>query len=313
MTFKKEIERGFSLVPKNISSRYFYDDAGSRLFQLIMQSPDYYLTDCEQEIFSKQAQNIVQSMKGDYQQLRLIDLGAGDGVKTMLLLAEFIKQGVEVVYTPVDISEEAIQEAEKNIKNEFPNNRVEPYVGEYFEALQRIDKRYTKLPKVILFLGSNIGNFTYNKALDFLMQLNNLCTKKDKLFIGFDLKKNPKVIRRAYNDKQGITKKFNLNLLKRINRELGADFDINQFDHYNTYNPITGTAKSYIISLKEQVVNISELNKTFSFDAYEAIDVEQSQKYDINSIESLAQKAKFTVLEHFFDKKRYYTNSLWEL
>ncbi len=313
MTFKEDIESGLSLTPKNISSRYFYDDAGSRLFQLIMQSPDYYLTDCEQEIFSKQAHDIVQSMKGNHHQLRLIDLGAGDGVKTMLLLAEFIKQGIEVVYTPVDISEEAIQEAEKNIKNEFPNNRVEPYIGEYFEALQRIDKKYTKLPKVILFLGSNIGNFTNEKAHKFLKKINKLSTKKDKLFIGFDLMKNPKTICRAYNDKQGITKKFNLNLLKRINRELGADFDINQFDHYNTYNPISGTAKSYIISLKKQVVNISALNKQFSFEAYEAIDVEQSQKYNLKGIEHLAQKTNFTVLEHFFDKRRYYTNSLWEL
>lgn len=313
MTFKKEVEKGLSSQPKNISSRYFYDEAGSRLFQLIMESPDYYLTNCEQEIFLTQTQNIVKKMSSTNQKLRLIDLGAGDGIKTVLLLEGFIKLGIEVVYTPVDISEEAILEAKDNIKKKFPQLQVEPFLGEYYEALKKIDETYTHLPKVILFLGSNIGNFTNKKAHNFLSELNKLCTKNDKLFIGFDLKKDPKIIRRAYNDKLGITKKFNLNLLIRMNRELGADFDIEQFDHYNTYDPVTGTAKSYIISLKQQEVTFQSLNKTFSFERYEPIDVEQSQKYDIKSIENLAKGSKFKVLEHFFDEKQYYTNSLWEL
>lgn len=312
MTFKKEVEKGLLSQPKNISSRYFYDDAGSRLFQLIMQSPDYYLTDCEQEIFSTQTKSIVKNMAASHQKVRLIDLGAGDGIKTVLLLEEFIRLGIEVVYTPVDISEEAIQEAAKNTRKKFPDIEIESYTGEYFEALKEIDKIYTQLPKVILFLGSNIGNFTTEEAHEFLTEINNLSTKNDKLFIGFDLKKDPKIICSAYNDREGITKKFNLNLLERINRELGGDFDLENFDHYNTYNPITGTAKSYIISLKKQEVNIESLNKTFSFERYEPIDVEQSQKYDLKGIEKLAKGSNFKISENFFDKKRYYTNSLWE-
>lgn len=313
MTFKNEIDKGLSSQPKIISSRYFYDDEGSRLFQEIMRSPDYYLTGCEQEILSTQTKSIVKSMASSHEKIRLIDLGAGDGVKTVLLLEGFVKLGIEVIYTPIDISKEAIQDASENIKNKFPEIKVESYIGEYYDALKEIDKIYTKLPKVLLFLGSNIGNFTQKNAFDFLKEINHLCTKNDKLFIGFDLKKDPKVIRRAYNDKLGITKKFNLNLLNRINRELGADFVIDQFDHYNSYNPITGTAKSYIISRKKQEVNIKSLNKTFSFDAYEPIDVEQSQKYNLKDVESIAKASNFNLVENFFDKKRYYLNSLWEL
>lgn len=313
MTFKEAVEEGLSSKPKSISSRYFYDDAGSRLFQLIMKSPDYYLTNCEHEIFTTQTQDIVKKMASFHQELRLIDLGAGDGIKTITLLEEFTKLGIDVVYTPVDISEEAILESEKNIKKKFPGIKVESYIGEYYDALKEIDQIYTKLPKVILFLGSNIGNFTNELALNFLTELNKLCTKNDKLFIGFDLMKNPKIIRRAYNDKLGITKKFNLNLLERINRELGGDFDIDQFDHYNTYDPITGTARSFIVSLRKQQVTIQSLNKTFSFAPFEVIDVEQSQKYDLKVIESLAKGSNFKVLENFFDKKQYYTNSLWEI
>lgn len=311
-SFKKDIEEGLSSIPKQLSSRYFYDDDGSKLFRVIMQLPEYYLTDCEYEIFSTQADAIVKAMSGDNKVLRLIDFGAGDGVKTKLLITAFLKSGVEVVYTPVDISEEAIRTATENMRVDFPDLKIEPVQGEYFAAIEKINATYTQLPKVILFLGSNIGNFTHEESVHFLTHLQDLCNENDKLFLGFDLKKNPATILNAYNDSKGITKMFNLNLLKRINRELGGNFELDKFDHYATYDPISGTAKSFIVSLAAQEVYIKSLSKKFSFNRFEPVFVEQSQKFDIHNIELLAKISGFNLLADFFDCKHFYTNSLWE-
>lgn len=311
MNFQEDVLAGLTSKPKHLSSRYFYDDEGSKLFQLIMKSPEYYLTNCEHAIFSKQNEAVVSEISKENKALRIIDLGAGDGSKTILLLKGLKKLGVEAIYTPVDISQEAIDEVERKVKKALPKTKIEPLKGEYQEALEKIDNVYKRLPKVILFLGSNIGNFNPENAEEFLIKLYKLCNPGDRLLIGFDLKKDPKVIRAAYDDKLGITARFNLNLLRRINRELGGEFDLLQFEHYNTYNPISGTARSYIMSKKSQKVYIKALDKTISFDPWEAIYVEQSQKYDLVDIQKLADTAKFTIEKGFFDAKKRYTDSLW--
>lgn len=318
--FLKDVEEGLSAQPKHLSSLYFYDDIGSKLFQQIMQSSDYYVTDCEYEIFFDQSEKIVDAMSKQLtesgviqnKKIRLIDFGAGDGVKTELLLEGFKKIGVEAIYTPVDISEEALRSAEKNIKRKLPEIKIEPLKGEYFEALKQIDNIYTRLPMVIIFLGSNIGNFSHKNTINFLTNIQQLCSKEDKLFIGFDLKKNPQTILNAYSDKEGITRKFNLNLLSRINRELKADFNLKHFDHYANYDPISGTARSYIISLKKQEIQIPAFDNKILFDRFEPLFVEQSQKYDRADITQLASETQFNVLNHFSDSKNFFIDSLWE-
>ena len=183
--------------------------------------------------------------------------------------------------------------------------------GDYFNALDDLNKQ-EKGRKVLLFLGSTIGNFIYKDALRFLKELNQQMNQEDLLLIGFDLKKDPTIILNAYNDQKGITEAFNLNLLERINNELDGNFNLGDFYHYPTYNPNNGEAQSYLISKKEQKIAIKALDQTFHFEEGESIFMEISKKYDTETINKLAEEAGFEVKENFFDQKRYFTNSLWK-
>jgi uncharacterized SAM-dependent methyltransferase len=164
----------------------------------------------------------------------------------------------------------------------------------------------------LLFLGSNIGNFSREQAVEFFRSLRSVMSEGDLLFIGFDLQKDPHVIVPAYDDAVGVTAAFNLNLLKRINRELGGDFDIEQFTHYANYRPVEGSARSFLISREDQRVHIAALNRTFEFDQWEAVFMEISQKYSRKMIYEMAIESGFRVRENFFDSKQYYCDSLWE-
>lgn len=166
---------------------------------------------------------------------------------------------------------------------------------------------------IIFFLGSNIGNFKKEEAVSFLKEIGLRIGKQDFLFLGTDLKKDPKVILDAYNDVSGITKRFNLNLLERINRELGANFDMSKFMHYPIYDPLTGTCKSYLISLENQEVEIADLNDKIEFEAYEAIHTEISQKYSVSELKEIANKAGFKMTNQFYDERKYFLDSVWEL
>ncbi|WP_460217766.1 L-histidine N(alpha)-methyltransferase [Psychroserpens sp. MEBiC05023] len=308
-TFAKDIIEGLSTTQKHLSSKYFYDDNGSRIFQEIMQMPEYYLTDSEFEILSLQAQQIVRSL--DFQQeFNIIELGAGDGFKTFKLLEYLVNNSIVFNYIPIDISQEAIDILTEKLKTRLPKLSIRPQVGDYFEILKETSK--TNTPSLLLFLGSNIGNYLDNKAVDLLKLFNENMNVNDKLLIGMDLKKNPIIIHEAYYDKTGVTKRFNLNLLIRINREFNADFKIDDFDFYCHYNPLNGEVKSYIVSLKAQKVYIKKLDRIIEFQQNELIWTELSKKYTISEIEALATKANFSVKQHFLDCKHYFTDSLWE-
>ena len=210
---------------------------------------------------------------------------------------------------PIDISGNVLVSLKSDFNARFPNLKIETQNAEYFEALENISKE-SKNPKLVLFLGSSIGNFLEDRTILFLEALYNKLNSGDYAIIGFDLKKNPHTILQAYNDKQGITRAFNMNLLKRINRELDADFDVGSFDHYPMYDPETGFAKSYLVSLKNQTVKINALNTSFDFENGETIHTEISRKYSIHQIETLVEKAKFKVAKHFFDCRHYYVDTL---
>ncbi len=191
----------------------------------------------------------------------------------------------------------------------IPGLDVEGLNGDYFEMIKE-SYQVSERPKVVLFLGSNIGNFTTEDAMRFMQALNNELRTGDMVLVGFDLKKNPKDILAAYNDRVGITKAFNLNLLKRINNELDANFNIEKFDHFPTYDPITGSCKSYLISLEEQQVKIAE--KSFSLDRNEAIWTELSQKYAEREVRGMATITGFKTIDHFYDCKHWFIDALWE-
>lgn len=310
-TFAVDIEDGLSRYPKQISSKYFYDEQGDLLFQEIMAMPSYYLTNCEYEIFATQKEQILSAL-GE-QAFDLIELGAGDGTKTKVLLEHFLEAKTNFIYRPIDISPHVLKTLEEACATELQDLDIKPVVGDYLEALHQIQSEHNDRRKVILFLGGNIGNFPLEDAQNFIEDLAKGMNSGDLLLTGFDLKKDPALILEAYNDSDGITAAFNLNLLNRINRELGGEFDLDTFIHWENYNPLTGEARSYIVSKIDQTVNIEQLHLSVHFDAWEAISVEVSAKYSQRDIAKLAQRSGFSVKEHFTDSKHYFVDSLWEL
>lgn len=308
--FAADVLAGLSASPKFLSSKYFYDDEGTRLFQEIMKLPEYYLTGCEHEIFSTHAAEIYRSFANCGSEFDLIELGAGDGSKTSVLIDHFLHQTEKISYTAIDISQEALDTLTFKFSEEFPSLKVFARRGDYFRILESL-KSPDKPRKIIMFLGSNIGNFSRQQSVDFFRSLRAVMDDSDVLFLGFDLQKDPRVIVPAYDDADGVTAAFNLNLLSRINRELGGNFDIDKFSHYANYRPVEGSARSYLISRERQSVQISALNRSFEFEQWEAIFMEISQKYSLKIISDLAAESGFRIKENFIDGRNFYCNSLW--
>lgn len=262
-TFLEDVREGLLAKNKFLLSKYFYNKEGDKIFQAIMDMEEYYLTNCEYEILSNNKESIIQNVIETNKSIQLVELGAGDGLKTKLLLEYMVKKELSFEYIPIDISEDVLIDLEKTLKNKWPNLQLKNLRATYFEGLNTIND--SGKPKLILFLGSNIGNFKKAEVSHFLGELYKSMAIGDYLLLGVDLKKDPNIILKAYNDANGITKAFNLNLLKRINTELGADFDITKFGHYPTYDPIIGTTKSFLYSKENQLVNIEVLNLNVSF------------------------------------------------
>lgn len=301
--FASDVKEGLSSNPKKLSSKYFYDDEGSRIFQEIMKMPEYYLTNAEFEILSDQASDITDAL--DFgNEFSIIELGAGDGKKTSELLAYMVNAGLDVHYRPVDISSEAINLLETDLQNRLPKLKVESLVGDYFKVLGSLPNR--SKPALFLFLGSNIGNYEFDEAEALMRKFNQFLQPGDKMLVGFDIIKNPRVIMRAYDDPHGITRRFNMNLLERMNRELNMDFDLDQFEFFPYYNPNNGELRSCLVSLKDQKVG------DFNFEANELIHTELSKKYSIEDIRQIAKKSGYTLKQNFFDSRKLFADSLWE-
>ncbi|HEV7644932.1 MAG TPA: L-histidine N(alpha)-methyltransferase [Pyrinomonadaceae bacterium] len=310
--FADDVRKGLEAAPKTLSSKYFYDDEGSRIFQEIMKLPEYYLTRCEREIFQQQAADIYQAFKNENASFDLIELGPGDGSKTALLIDHFLKQSADFTYVPIDISAEALRILSDNFQAKFPDLTIREKNGDYFRMLETLKEFPDERTKIVFFLGSNIGNFRQAESLVFFQRLSAAMSKDDLLFIGVDLQKDPRVILPAYDDPSGVTSAFNLNLLKRMNRELDADFAVENFMHYASYQPTDGAARSYLISREKQTVRVGALGQSFEFAQWEPIYMEISQKYTLEMLEKLAEKCGFRIVKNFFDQKNYYTNSLWK-
>jgi L-histidine N-alpha-methyltransferase len=307
--FYEDVICGLSSTPKFLSSMYFYDANGDKLFQDLMNCEEYYPTNCELEIFAEKTAEICKGIIGEGDAFDLIELGAGDATKSTYLLQYLLEQGADFTYLPIDISSNVISYLNITLPVMLPGLQMTGLNGEYFSMLTKASSISDKR-KVIMFLGSNIGNMPVDAAEHFCQEVRNHLSPGDMLLIGIDLKKNPKTVLAAYNDKDGITKRFNLNLLERINRELNADFDINKFEHYPTYDPETGACKSYLISLTWQDVNINGM-ETIHFEKDEYIFMEISQKFTIPQIDQMAKMASFKPVDHFFDSKHWFTDAIW--
>lgn len=307
-TFAEDILKGLSARRKAISAKYFYDDKGSEIFQKITQADDYYLTRKEYSILSD-IQSLLPKKLG-LQSINIIELGVGDGHKSRLLIDGFLKDSYAVQYYPIDISERAMELLESNIQ-ERPGLKVEGVVADYFEGLKYLSRK-TKERQLVLFLGSNIGNFDRGFSLEFLGSLRDSLKKGDYALIGFDLKKDIHVLSKAYNDGEGYTEQFNLNLLRRINRELDANFDLSAFQHHGFYNPREGTMESYLVSTRDQDVYLGKFGRSFHFDEFEAIHLEYSFKFLESDINRLAEASGFRIVEHYSDEDHYFIDSLWQ-
>jgi len=310
--FTKDVDTGLSQTPKRLPSKYFYDEIGDALFVEIMNLEEYYLTDAELEIFTKQSDLIVKHLGlSKNMEFDLIELGAGDGLKTMQLLQYLARNHFRFNYNPIDISQNALDQLEVSILTKLPNINIRKQQGDYFQvlaSLKDIDRR-----KVILFLGSNIGNLTDEKAQELLRNLSNNLAVKDKLVLGVDLIKPESLVLPAYNDAKGVTKAFNLNLLTRINRELEGDFDIENFSHQPEYEEDTGITKSFLVSKIDQTVEINKIGKSYDFFKGEKILMEISRKYNDDIIRKVLQNTRFVMVEKLMDSRQYFANYILEI
>lgn len=311
--FAEDVLRGLSAKNKYLSSRYFYDATGDSLFQAIMACPEYYLTNCEHEIFAEQGMRIAEALAaaGPFE---LDELGSGDGFKTRLLLDALHATGVDFTYRPIDISDNSLELLSERLVKGRPWLKIDAIHGDYMKELAAAQLENPPSPgprKVIMFLGSNLGNFREAKAIQFLSLINGTMRTGDALLIGLDLQKEPAVIEAAYNDAGGHTREFNLNLLRRINRELGGNFDLDAFEHTPEYDQETGAACSYLGSTQAQSVYIAALDKDFHFGNGERIFMEISQKYSNEQISKLSRDSGFKISHSFYDSKHYFTDQIW--
>jgi dimethylhistidine N-methyltransferase len=304
--FAEDVRTGLSANPKRLSPKYFYDELGSLLFEAICLLPEYYLTRAENEIMERFAEEIVASVAGVN---TLLEMGSGSASKTRLIIEALLRKQDSALFIPVDISASALESSSRILLQSFPRLRIEAYAADYFDALAALANK--PLGRTLaLFLGSNISNFGRKEAPRFLRALRDVLNKDDALMLGADLKKDRRILEPAYDDSIGVTAAFNLNLLVRVNRELGGDFDSRTFRHHAYYNEEMGRVEIYIESLRTQKVKISKLDLEVSFVAGERIHTENSYKYDREEIAELAQANGFRCTRTWLDSEKRFSSNL---
>ena len=295
--FRNQVISGLREKPRRLSSVYFYDDQGSELFDEITRLPEYYLTRAEREILETHAGDIDDLI--GHEACCVVDLGAGSGDKTQVILSRMRERERDVRYAPVDVSAAALWSAEQSMQRRLPGLRVDPVHDDYIRGISRVRAAQQGRRLLLLWLGSSIGNFNDKDAVDMLRGLSEACGPEDVLLVGFDLLKDPSALVAAYADSQGVTAEFNYNLLRRINRELSADFDVEQFLHHATFSPSESRMESYLISKRAQTVTVS--GQRFELDAWEPIHTEVSCKYSHRRIDQLLQAAGLERVALFTD------------
>ncbi len=311
-SFAQAVLEGLSSQPKRLPSWLIYDDLGSEIFTEITQLPGYHPAQCEIEIFHNHKQTLTDMLSE--RPFRVVELGAGDGGKTQILLEHFIHSQLEFEYVPIDISEGAIKNLVASLESRYSQSAmsVRGVAADYFDGLGAI-KHTSEVRTIAIFLGSTIGNMDLPSAECFVRKLRNSLNDGDYVMIGFDLMKPPKSLYAAYNDSKGVFERFNLHLLDILNRKLGANFVSEHYVQQGHYNPSTHAVESHIYSTREQVVCIEKLEKEFSFVAWESMQTEHSYKYTQSEIESLATNSGYRIVTHLFDEHHYFVDSIWEV
>jgi dimethylhistidine N-methyltransferase len=301
-----DVRKGLAAQPKRFLPKYFYDELGSQLFEAICLLPEYYLTRAENEIFQRYASEIVAAVDG---QITLVEMGSGSASKTRLIIETILQRQSQLVFMPVDISRSAIESSSRILLQSYPRLTIDAYAADYFTGLAELGKKPRKRT-LALFLGSNISNFDIDEALRFLRAMRSVLNKGDALLLGADLKKDPAILEAAYNDALGVTSAFNLNVLARINRELGGTFDLHKFKHLAFYNEAMGRIEIYIESLFNQTVRIEKLDLEVEFAMGELIHTENSYKYDLDGIARLASETGFSCSPTWLDSRERFSSNL---
>ena len=318
--FAADVERGLAAQSKYVSPKYLYDEVGSQLFEQICLQPEYYLTRTEASILNKYAP-VISKLAGS--NIEIIELGSGSSSKTAILLSYLSLQKKRVYYFPIDISSSILIESERKLKSQFPNISIIGIRSDYNLGIDKAvavaaaagcmsAEQNQEIPdmKLVLFLGSSIGNFELIEARSLLGSVRKKLHTNDLLLVGFDLQKDESVLNAAYNDKAGMTAKFNLNLLARINRELGGNFELGKFEHCAFYSRERHRIEMHLVSKTDQQLYIGALGKTFALRKGESIHTENSYKYTLNQIAALAEDCSFTLEKNFMDKNRWFNIAL---
>ncbi len=305
--FSADVRQGLSSTPKALPCHHFYDRRGSALFEKICELPEYYLTRAEREILTRRVDELISLLPED---VSVLELGSGSGVKTRILLEALLRGGRTVRYIPIDISRSAIEASSLDLVESFDALEIDGFVGEYREGLNRFGKDESA-SRLILWLGSSIGNLHRPDAIGFLRDLRESLRPRDRLLLGVDLRKETHVLESAYDDAQGVTAEFNKNLLARVNGELDGDFNLSRFRHRARYLEDVGRIEMHLVSEAVQRVTVGRLGLEVAFDEGEALHTENSYKYSVGEIDELATSSGLELVARWFDEKRYFSVNLF--
>ena len=300
-TFAEEIASSLNHKLKFINPKYFYDNIGSHIFDKICNLPEYYPYKCEAAILKNIAYNLTPHLTSD---VRLVELGSGSSTKTRLLINALLKSQEHVEYFPIDISDVLIESAKK-LCNDYKTLQVTGIIDTYENGLDFIE-HYDDKPNLITFLGSSFGNFNEDDGNNFLKKIHDLMKSTDYFLVGLDMEKDSDVLFKAYNDTKGLTAKFNLNVLERINKELDADFKISKFAHKAYYNELKGRIEMYLRSLSDQTVTIPKAGISIQLSENELIHTENSHKFTMSQIDSMFEEVGLDIVQIWFDTKKYF-------
>jgi L-histidine Nalpha-methyltransferase len=309
--FAGDVRRGLTAERKFLPPKYFYDELGSQLFEAICLLPEYYLTRAESEIFARRADEIAElAARGSA--VTLFELGSGSATKTRRVVEALLKRQGRLTYVPVDISTPALEASARALLRDYPTLTVEAYASDYDAALPRLGESLDDSARaLVLFLGSNIGNFDRAEARDFLRRVRGVLRDGDAVLVGADLKKDPAALEAAYDDALGVTAAFNLNLLARINRELAADFHLRDFRHVALYDGGRGRVEMHLESARAQLVRIRALGLDVHFREGERVHTENSYKYDLAELSALAAETGFRIARTWLDGGERFSSNLF--
>jgi dimethylhistidine N-methyltransferase len=304
--FRDLVRNGLTSNSKNLCSSCFYDQKGSAIFEKICKLPEYYLTRTEIGILRKFSDEIISEI---HKNSVIVELGNGSSEKIRLLLDSLFRRQEKVSYIPIDISYRHMKKSVSVLRELYPNLTITPIGGRYEDSFSVLQESF--LPKAIFWFGSSIGNMNNNEAVSFLRQIAQKMRTGDCLIIGMDMVKDWDIMRKAYDDSQGVTAEFNMNILRRINCELNADFDISKFKHKPVCNKECSRMESFIVSTEDQNVSINDLGLEVHFNKNERVHVEVSCKYSSESITDMADQIGLQHEKQWTDDKKWFSLNLF--